>query len=87
MQATHDAPAWPIRVLDRFLQPQNIKWVLATGVVILLGSSLMLVGNHWHTYTPVWKLATMLAYALSLHLAGQWTYPAPGGPARHRCCC
>ena len=37
-----------LRFFDGFLQEKNIKWVLATGMLILLGSSVMnLIARHW----------------------------------------
>ena len=53
--------------LDAFLQPRNIKWLLVAGVLILLASSLMLVGAHWQSYAPAWKYLVLLGYT-----AGTW---------------
>ena len=46
-----------LRFLDSFLQESNIKWLLAIGTIILLGSSLMLVSSHWGQY-PCWPHST-----------------------------
>lgn len=62
------------RFIDSFLQEQNIKWLLAIGALILLGSSVMLVVSHWGTYTPLWKYLIMFGYTGLIHVAGQWGY-------------
>ena len=59
-----------LRFLDSFLQESNIKWLLAIGAVILLGSSLMLVSSHWGEYPPIWQYLIMLAYTGFIYLAG-----------------
>src|ERR1700730_5939241 len=61
------------RFLDSFLQDRNIKWMLMVGMLILLGSSLLLVSAHWDTYTPVWKYGIFLAYTAAIFGIGQWT--------------
>jgi hypothetical protein len=65
-----------LRFCDSFLQDRNIKWLLMVGMLILLGSSLLLVSAHWDTYTPVWKYAIFLTYTATIFGVGQW--------ARHR---
>ncbi len=40
-----------IRFLDAFLNENNIKWILGAGVLILLGSSAMLVASHFDDLT------------------------------------
>ncbi|MBX3438847.1 MAG: hypothetical protein KF861_15250, partial [Planctomycetaceae bacterium] len=62
-----------LRFLDAFLQERNIKWMLGVGVLILLGSSLMLVTSHWSAYTPSWKLLILLAYTACIHGLGQFS--------------
>src|SRR4051812_41826919 len=62
------------RILDAFLQPQNIKWLLVAGVVILLASSLMLVSANWQSYAPAWKYLVLLSYTAGIALAGRWCY-------------
>src|SRR5262245_32421656 len=47
-----DARSPIARFLDGFLQERNIQWVLAAGMIIVLGSTLMLVVTHWEDYTP-----------------------------------
>src|SRR6185312_4663158 len=61
---------------DRFLQEQNIQWMLGIGAAILLASSLMLVTTHWHEegYTPFWKYLTLLAYCMVVFAGSQWSY-------------
>jgi hypothetical protein len=71
--ASQDRPLL-VRFCDAFLQEQNIKWLLGLGMLILLGSSAMLVTSHWATYTPVWKYLVLLGYTVLIHLAGQVAY-------------
>ncbi|MCA9076473.1 MAG: hypothetical protein KDA93_15715 [Planctomycetaceae bacterium] len=63
-----------MRFLDAFLQEGNIKWILGLGMLILFGSSLMLVTTHWASYTPLWKYAILLAYTAGVHGTGQLAY-------------
>ena len=67
-------PSPVVRFLDSFLQERNIKWVLAVGMSILLGSSLLLVTTHWDSYTLLWQTLIVLGYSIAIHAAGQWTY-------------
>ena len=60
--------------LDSFLQERNIKWLLAIGALILLGSSLMLITSHWGSYTPLWKYSIMLAYTAAIYVIGIGSY-------------
>ena len=60
------------RLLDAFLQPRNIKWLLVAGVLILLASSLMLVAAHWNNYVPTLKYLVLLGYTAGTWLAGRW---------------
>ena len=59
-----------LRLLDAFLQEENIKWVLGLGVCILLGSSLRLVTLHWAEYTPVWKYLILVGYTVAIFSLG-----------------
>ena len=63
-----------LRCCDAFFQEQNIKWMLAVGMLILLGSSLMLVTTHWESYVPVWKYLVLLGYTMAIHVAGQVSF-------------
>ncbi|MCB1812617.1 MAG: hypothetical protein KDK04_12990 [Candidatus Competibacteraceae bacterium] len=63
-----------LRFFDAFLQERNIKWLLAIGSLILLSSSVMLVGSHWNDYAPVWQFMIMLGYCGLLYQAGLWSY-------------
>lgn len=76
-EAVAPRSAWE-RFFDVFFQEQNIQWILGFGILILLGSSLMLVTSHWHTYTPVWKHLILLTYTAGLHFAGQVAYHTLG---------
>ncbi|HEX3315621.1 MAG TPA: hypothetical protein VHR72_12050, partial [Gemmataceae bacterium] len=67
-------PSPIVRFLDSFLQERNIKWVLAVGMSILLGSSLLLVTTHWDSYTLLWQTLIVLGYSVAIHASGQWTY-------------
>jgi hypothetical protein len=62
-----------VRFCDAFLQERNIKWTLLVGMLILLGSSLLLVSAHWDTYTPLWKYLIFLGYTGLIFAAGEWT--------------
>lgn len=67
-----------LRFFDAFFQEQSIKWILAVGMLILLGSSLMLVTSHWDTYTPIWKYLILLGYTGGIHVAGQVAFHSLG---------
>jgi len=72
--STHPTPAprsLLVRFCDSFLQERNIKWMLAAGMVILLGSSLLLVSVRWDQYTPIWKYLIFLAYSVAIFGAGE----------------
>src|SRR4051812_48574195 len=62
------------RFIDSFFQEQNIKWILALGMLILLGSSLMFVTSHWHESTPVGNSLILLAYMAAVFAAGEVSY-------------
>jgi hypothetical protein len=74
MNGKSRSPLLLMRFFDSFLQERSIKWVLALGMVILLGSSLLLVTAQWHNATPVWKYVIFLGYTVALFGAGEWTY-------------
>ncbi len=63
-----------VRFFETFFQEQNIKWMLGVGMMILIGSSLMLVTSHWDAYTPLWKSVILLGYTLGVHVAGQISF-------------
>lgn len=67
-----------LRLLDAFLQEENIKWVLGLGVCILLGSSLRLVTLHWVEYTPVWKYLILVGYSVTIFVLGEFSYQRLG---------
>lgn len=62
------------RFLEVFFQEQSIKWMLGVGMMILLGSSLMLVTSHWDSCTPLWKSVILLGYTAGIHVAGQVSF-------------
>ncbi|MBI1310637.1 hypothetical protein GC176_04950 [bacterium] len=66
------------RFLEVFFQEQSIKWMLGVGIMILLGSSLMLVTSHWDTCTPLWKSLILLGYTAGIHVAGQISFHSLG---------
>jgi hypothetical protein len=74
MSSEPRALPWLVRFCDNFLQERSIKWVLALGMFILLGSSVLLVTTQWHSYTPLWKYLVFLGYTTALAGTGQWTY-------------
>ncbi len=63
-----------VRFFDSFLQEKNIKWILATGLLILLGSSLMMVTKGWTDFDPTAKFLVIMGYTAALFVAGQWSY-------------
>ena len=67
-----------VRFFETFFQEQNIKWMLGVGMLILVGSSLMLVTSHWDAYTPLWKSVILLGYTLAMHVAGQISFHSLG---------
>lgn len=58
-------------LIARFLEERNIKWLLGTGVLLLVGSSLVLLGSHWQEITPLWKSLTLFGYT-GLAFAAGW---------------
>ena len=63
-----------VRFLDSFLQEKNIERILATGMLILIGSSLMMVMPRWDAFHPAWKFLTIVAYTATIFVAGWWSY-------------
>lgn len=63
---------------DNFLQDRNIKWILASGAAILLGSSLMLVSSQWSGYSALLKETIILAYTYGIFAAGKYGYERVG---------
>jgi hypothetical protein len=63
-----------VRFFETFFQEQNIKWMLGVGMMIMIGSSLMLVTSHWDAYTPLWKSVILLGYTVGVHIAGQVSF-------------
>ena len=57
--------------LDSFFQEKNIRWMLVVGAGIVLGSSLMLVLDHWQSWPAAAKYLTVLAYTGALFFAAQ----------------
>ena len=68
----------PRTFLDAFLDERNIRWLLGIGVLLLLGSSLMIVASHWHETTPLWKTLTIVGYTAAAYGAGRWVYERLG---------
>ena len=60
--------------LESFFQERNIKWVLALGVMIVFGSSLMLVTKQWDHWAPFWKALTVIGYSAAVFGAGELSY-------------
>ena len=63
-----------VRFFDSFLQEKNIKWLLGIGTILVLGSSMRLIGSHWTEYPPVWKYLVILAYTAIIFIASQVCY-------------
>ncbi len=64
------SPSSFLDFIDSFLREKSIRWLLGTGVLILLGSSMMLVTSHWETSTALWKCVVLLSYTAVVHAAG-----------------
>ncbi|NQV25917.1 MAG: hypothetical protein HQ518_16280 [Rhodopirellula sp.] len=78
MSSSNEQHSPIVRFFETFFQEQNIKWMLGVGMLILVGSSLMLVTSHWDTYTPLWKSIILLGYTIGVHLAGQISFHSLG---------
>jgi hypothetical protein len=74
MQQAQSSPSRLVRIFDNFLQERSIRWLLALGVLILLGSSLLLVTLQWDNTGPVWKYSIFFGYTAALFVTGEWTY-------------
>ncbi|HVS09383.1 MAG TPA: hypothetical protein VMS76_05860 [Planctomycetota bacterium] len=62
------------KLLESFLQDSSILWLLSTGVLILLGSSMLLVTSHWRDITPAWKSLVLLGYTSAAFAGGHVSY-------------
>eukprot|EP00913_Durusdinium_trenchii_P008980 g8446.t1 len=62
------------RFFDSFFQERNIRWMLGLGLLLLLGSSMMLVKNQWEAYSPFWKYLVLIAYTTAIFLWGEFSY-------------
>ena len=78
MSAELEPQSRVLRWFDTFLQEQNIRWILGLGMLILLGSSLMLVTSQWESYTSNWRLGILLGYTAGVHAVGQIAYRSLG---------
>lgn len=56
------------------IHERSVKWILGIGILILLGSSLMLVTAQGDDDTPVWKSLILLGYTAGIHGLGQLSY-------------
>jgi hypothetical protein len=74
MTTQSHSESWIVRFIDNFLQEKNIKWVLGTGTLILLGSSLMMVMPHWDAFAPIWKFLTIVGYTGAIFGTGWSSY-------------
>lgn len=61
------------RFIDAFFREQNIKWMLGVGMLILVGSSLMLVGSQWDRMAPVAQYLVFLGYAAGIYVASEFS--------------
>ena len=64
--------------LESFFQERNIKWMLALGVMIVFGSSLMLVTKQWDHWAPFWKALTVIGYSAAVFGCGELCYQRLG---------
>jgi len=72
MSSVPEHPTWLARFCDAFFQERNIQWLLGIGMLILLGSSTMLVVQHWETTPPVWKSTVLFTYTLAFYFVGDF---------------
>jgi hypothetical protein len=63
-----------VRFFDTFLEEKNIKWLLGVGAILVLGSSMRLIGSHWTEYPPVWKYLVIMAYTAVTFLVSEVAY-------------
>ncbi len=63
-----------VKFLDSFLQEKNIKWVLTAGMMILLGSSLMMVTRGWDELDAAWQYVVIIGYTATIFGAGHWSF-------------
>ncbi len=64
--------------LESFFQERNIKWMLALGVMIVFGSSLMLVTKQWDQWAPLWKALAVIGYSAAVFGCGELCYDRLG---------
>ena len=60
--------------LESFFQERNIKWMLALGVMIVFGSSLMLVTRQWETWSTLWKSLAVIGYSGAVFACGELAF-------------
>jgi len=60
-----------VRFFESFLQEKNIRWMLLSGLAILLGSSLVLVTSHWNDWSPIIKYLSVIGYTLAAYVGGR----------------
>ena len=72
LQKGSDSPI--VKFFDNFLQEKNIKWVLTAGMMILLGSSLMMVTRGWNRLDATWQYLVIIGYTATIFGAGHWSY-------------
>ena len=60
------------RFLDAFLDERSIRWLLTAGAIILFGSSIMLVQQHWIDASPVTQYLILLGYTTIIVGAGRF---------------
>ena len=63
-----------VQFFDSFLQEKNIKWILSAGMLILLGSSLMMVTRGWDEFAPTFKFLIIVGYTAAIFGSGHWSY-------------
>jgi hypothetical protein len=63
-------PSTVVRIFDAFLQEKNIKWLLTIGMLIVVGSSAMMVNSHWGQMAGGVKFAILIAYAYGFVFLG-----------------
>ncbi|MDA1050058.1 MAG: hypothetical protein O3C40_06210 [Planctomycetota bacterium] len=73
-ESRNDSESPVVKFLDSFLQEKNIKWVLTAGMMILLGSSLMMVTRGWNQLDTTWKFLAIVGYTAAIFGAGHWSY-------------
>ena len=62
------------RFFESFFQERNIRWMLGIGMLVLLGSSMMLVKSNWDDYSLSLKYFVLITYTTGVFVWGEISY-------------